>query len=131
MTLLLMLVEYLVAKGVCEGDGTDCFRDFVPESPDNVVVFREYSSDMFNPYAAHFHRSVQVLVRNKDAAAARAKAVRVYEQFVSPFEDLRIDFSDTDWGQVYLRQTPFKLGQDESDRIIYCFNLGITTTTIE
>lgn len=131
MGLLLTIVNYLVASGVCTGDGDDCFRDFTPESPDNVVVLHEYSGDPLIPFTTHVHRSVQVTVRNKDAEAARSKAVQVCNAFRTTKEDQRIDFSDTSWGQVYIRQTPFKLKQDESDRVTYCFNLGITTNILE
>lgn len=131
MGLLLTLVQYLVRLGVCSGDGDDCFRDFMPEAPDNVVVLHEYSGDALSPYTQSVHRSVQVKVRNSDAEAARAKAVEVCRAFSTTAEDYRIDFSDTHWGQVYIRQIPFKLSQDESGRTVYCFNLGITTTIME
>ena len=131
MGLLLDLVSYLVASGVCDGDGVDCFRDFTPESPDNVVVLHEYSGDPLNPFTSHVHRSVQVTVRNVDAEAARAKAVQVCSVFRTENEDLRVDFSNNSWGQVYVRQPPFRLSQDERDRVTYCFNLGITTTNLE
>ena len=131
MSLLEVLSGYLVRLGVCIGDGVDCFRDFIPEQPDNVVVLYEYGSDKVLPYDTNVHRSVQVRVRMKDADAARAKAVQACSAFRSLTEDNRIDFDDTRWGQVYIRQTPFKLSQDESDRVTYCFNLGITTTMLE
>lgn len=131
MSLLESLVEYLVKLSLCDGDGVDCYRDFMPEAPDNVVVLHEYSSDGFNPFTTTVHRSVQVMVRNSNAEAARDLAIAIYRAFVAPTENLRIDFSDTLWGQVYVRQTPFKLWQDESDRVAYCFNLGITTNILE
>lgn len=131
MSLLLAIVDYLVASGICQGDGEDCFRDFTPEAPDNVVVLHEYAGDDISPFTIHLHRSVQVRVRNKDAEAARRKAVEVCSAFRTESEDRRIDFSDSVWGQVYIRQAPFKLSQDESDRVIYCFNLGITTNIME
>ena len=131
MGLLLNLVNYLVVSNICEGDGIDCFRDFMPESPSNVVVLHEYAGDYLNPFTNNVHRSVQVAVRNEDAEAARAKAVQVCSAFRTENEDHRINFSSESWGQVYIRQPPFKLSQDESDRVTYCFNLGITTTNLE
>ena len=131
MSLLLDLVSYIVASGICEGDGVDCFRDFTPESPNNVTVFNEYSGDGLSPFTSSVHRSVQVLVRASDAESARAKAVQVCEAFITDREDRRIDFSESSWGQVYVRQPPFRLSQDESDRVTYCFNLGITTNNLE
>lgn len=131
MTLLEALIEYCVSKSVLVGDGEDSFRDFTPEAPDNVVVFHEYAGDPASQFTSAVHRSVQVKVRNKGAEAARSKALQVCNLFRTEAEDLRIDFSSTLWGQVYVRQLPFKLSQDESDRVTYCFNLGITTNILE
>lgn len=131
MSLLEVLSNYLVSKGICVGDGEDCFRDFTPEQPDDTVVLYEYGSDQVFPYTTNVHRSVQIRVRMKDAGAARAKAVLACAAFRSTTEDNRIDFDSTNWAQVYIRQLPFKLLQDESDRVTYCFNLGITTNIIE
>ena len=131
MSLLEALVAYCVAKGILIGDGEDAFRDYMPEAPDDVVVFHEYRGDPISPYTEHVHRSVQVKVRAKTSEAARSKALLVLNTFRSETENLRVDFSDALWGQVYIRQAPFKLQQDESDRITYCFNLGITTNILE
>lgn len=131
MTLLEYLVSYGVANGVLIGDGVDSFRDFMPPSPDSVVAFHEYAGDPVSPFTSAVHRSVQVKVRDVSAEAARTKALQVVGIFKSSTEDLRINFSGDTWGQVYIRQMPFKLEHDESDRVTYCFNLGITTNIIE
>lgn len=131
MSLLLTLINYCVAKGILVGDGEDAFRDFTPEIPDTVTVFHEYAGDPISPFSDHVHRSVQVKVRSTSAEAARVKALQVMSAFKSDTESLRVDFSEDTWGQVYIRQTPFKLQQDSSNRVTYCFNLGITTNIIE
>ena len=128
MTLLEDITAYLTAKGLVAGDGIDVFRDFKPESPDNIVSLHEYQGDAVSPFTDVVHRSVQVVVRNKSAVEAHALAVRLCKAFVSDDETLRIDFTPTRWGQVHIRQVPHKFSQDESDRIHYGFNLGITTT---
>lgn len=131
MSLLLNLVEYCTAKGILNGDGVDAFRDFTPETPDAVVVFHEYAGDPVSQLSDSVHRSVQVKVRDKSADAARSKALKVLSAFKSETESLRVDFSEDTWGQVYIRQLPFKLQQDGGNRITYCFNLGITTNILE
>lgn len=131
MSLLRTLVEYGVSNGVLVGDGEDSYRDFMPEAPDNLVVFHEYAGQPPTPLIDTAHRSVQIKVRNTSAEAARTKALQLFEIFRSDTEALRIDFSDTLWGQVYIRQTPFKLSQDTAGRVTYCFNLGITTNILE
>lgn len=131
MSLLLALIEYCVSNGVLVGDGEDSYRDFTPETPDSVVTFAEYAGDPISPFIDSVHRSVQVKVRSMDAEAARAKAVQLCELFKADSESLRVDFSTSLWGQVYIRQAPFKLSQDTAGRVTYCFNLGITTNILE
>lgn len=128
MTLLEDIVTYLTNLGLVVGDGEDAYRDFKPESPDNIVSLHEYAGDPASPFTEVVHRSVQVVVRDQSADAAREKARLLAAAFADVGETRRIDFTATRWGQVYLRQPPFKLSQDEQNRTHYCFNLGITTT---
>ena len=72
------------------------------------------------------HRSVQVTVRDKDADIARQKALEIFKLLST--DNRIVHFTTTRWGQVYLRQPPFKIKQDENDRVYYGFNVGITTT---
>ena len=131
MTLLEDIVTYLTSLGLVEGDGIDVYRDFKPESPDNIVSLHEYQGDPISPYTNVAHRSVQVVVRNTNAESAHALAIRLFKAFVPTTDSLRIDFTPNRWGQVHVRQAPHKFSQDESDRIHYGFNLGITTTISE
>lgn len=129
MTLLEDIVAYFTAKGLIEGDGVDAFRDFKPEMPDNIVSLHEYKGDPVSMYTDVVHRSVQVVVRNKSAVAAQDLAKRLCKALLDDMADnKRIDFTPTRWGQVHIRQAPYKFSQDESDRVLYGFNLGITTT---
>ena len=131
ITLLEQLVAYCVNSGVLVGDGEDAFRDYMPEIPDALVAFHEYTGDPLSQLTSAVHRSVQVKVRDTSADAARNKALQVLQLFISESESRRVDFSEDAWGQVYVRQPPFKLQQDNSNRVTYCFNLGITTNILE
>lgn len=126
--LLLDIVEYFVSNGLAEGDGEDCFRDFSPEEPDDVIVLYEYAGSPPVDFDEIVHRSVQVTVRSKDPDVARNKALALYE--ILHVEDVskRVDFTESRWGQVSLRQTPFKIKIDENGRAVYGFNMGVTTT---
>lgn len=128
MSLLEDLVAYLVAKGLVTGDGEDVFRDFKPDSPDNIVSLHEYKGDPVLPHTDVVHRSIQVIVRNTSATDACEKSKKLFRAFSSYDNAQRIDFTPTRWGQVHIRNTPHKLMQDEKDRSHWVFNLGITTT---
>jgi hypothetical protein len=127
MTLLEDIIAYLVGVGLVAGDGIDAFRDFIPDDPDNIVCLYEYPGEPIGPYSDTAHRSIQVIVRNKNASEAQKHANALCGAFRPLSESLRIDFTTTRWGQVYVRQTPFKIKQDERNRTQYGFNLGITT----
>lgn len=124
--LLLDIVTFLADNGVVQGDGVDAFRDFTPEAPDSLVVLHEYKGDPAVAYDPNVHRSVQITARDKDADVARQKALKIYKLLTS--DNLIVQFTPDRWGQVYLRQTPFKISQDDNDRVTYGFNIGITTT---
>lgn len=124
--LLLDIVTFLTDNGVVQGDGVDAFRDFTPDAPDSLVALHEYKGDSAVAYDPNVHRSVQVTARDKDADVARQKALRIYKLLTS--DNLIVQFTPDRWGQVYLRQPPFKIGQDNNDRVTYGFNIGITTT---
>ena len=126
--LLLDIVEYFVSNGLADGDGEDCFRDFSPEEPDDVIVLYEYIGSPAVDFDEIVHRSVQVTVRSKDPDVARDKALALYKILYVEDGSRRVDFTKSRWGQVSLRQPPFKIKIDENDRIVYGFNMGITTT---
>lgn len=124
--LLLDIVIFLMDSGIVQGDGVDAFRDFTPEAPDSLVALHEYKGDPAVSYDQNVNRSVQVTVRDKDADVARRRALEIYKLLMS--DNLIVHFTSDRWGQVYLRQPPFKISQDNNDRVTYGFNIGITTT---
>lgn len=124
--LLLDIVTFLADNGIVQGDGIDAFRDFTPEKPDSLVALHEYKGDPAVAYDPNVNRSVQFTSRDKDADVARRRALEMYKLLTS--DNLIVNFTPDRWGQVHLRQPPFKISQDENDRVTYGFNVGITTT---
>jgi hypothetical protein len=108
-------------------DDVDFYRDFMPLTPDSVVSAYEYPGSPGVPYDAAVHRSVQIIVRGWDPDIVRARTLQIYNLLRA--ENRIIEFTEARWGQVYLRQPPFKMETDELNRVKYGFNLGITTTS--
>lgn len=123
--LLLDLVTYLQVKGVVGSDGVDVFRDFSPDTPDSVVVLFEYAGtpDSVSEVGV---RSTQVMVRDLNAEQARRKAWDIYNVLNVP-KDRIIYLTSSRWAIILPRQTPFKIGVDEQNRILWGFNLAVTT----
>ncbi len=127
--LLLDIALFLKNAGLVVDDGVDLFRDFTPEEPNNLVALHEYSGTNALLYDPSVHRSVQILCRNNEADLARQKALSIYKLFVDNQSQVgAVKLTDDRWGQVFLRQTPFKYKIDENNRVYYVFNIGITTT---
>lgn len=129
MSLLLEdILEELVNQGFYNGLGLDAFWDKMPSSPDRCLVVYEYTGLPEVPYESAVHRSVQVTCRNTSASLAKIDAERVHEFIVTSLEeDGRIDFNGR-FTQTSLRQTPFKIDEDDRSRVIFGFNIGITTS---
>lgn len=128
-TLLLDIATFLVAQHMCVADGTDLFRDIIPEKPDSLVSLYEYKSDPPSLFDQAVNRSVQITCRDKNSDVARQKALAIYK-CIDSFRDEAgsVYFTPNRFGQVHFRQTPFKMKIDENDRAYYTFNMGITTS---
>ena len=122
------ILEYLVQNEICTGVGTDAFWDKVPDSPDVCYAVFEYDGMPEVPYEEAMHRSVQLICRASNSIDAKANATRVYSLIRSDLDEVgRIDFNGR-FTQTTLRQTPFKMDEDEKSRVVYGFNMGITTS---
>lgn len=123
------LAQYLIANGIGTGDGNDIFRDFTPDTPDNIVVFYEYAgSPVIGPIDAA-NRSIQVRVRDKSYASARSRIHQIYRLLHTPEESVKIGLPNGRWMIGTARQTPYKLMEDSAKRTVYAFNYAVLTYT--
>jgi len=125
--LLLDMVNFWITEGLVTADGTDIFRDLLPDQPDNCVAIVEYAGEVsfINNLA---NRSVQVRVRNTNHSTAKSKIVALYDSVYDPEAEIRIiDFTAGRWGIVKPRNYPYSLTRDEDKRYIFVFNMGIVT----
>ena len=129
MSLLLEdILTELVNQGIYNDMGIDAFWDKMPSSPDRCITLYEYTGLPEVPYEDAVHRSVQVTCRNTSASLAKIDAERVHEFIVTSLDETgRLDFNGR-FTQTSLRQTPFKIDEDDLSRVIFGFNMGITTS---
>lgn len=122
------IAEYLQDKDLIAGEGIDTFFDVFPDEPNNIVVIYEYGgAATMQPFDDTEHVSLQISARCTSAAAAKAKATDICNALASFGESRLVKFTDSRYGQVYIRQRPFKLRTDDKNRSIYGFNIGVTT----
>jgi hypothetical protein len=124
--LLKDIQAYLIAGGLGTADGTDLFRDKIPDSPDAIIVLSEYIGSPGSLGIGASDRSVQVIVRHTTYTAAKLKSWNVYKRLVDEENPIK-NFTLTRWGIVHSRHTPIKFEEDSQARILFVFNLGITT----
>jgi len=129
MSLLLEdILTELVDNALYNGMGVDAFWDKMPANPDRCISVYEYTGLPEVPYEDAVHRSVQVVCRNSSASLAKIDAERVHEFIVTRLDETgRIDFNGR-FTQTTLRQTPFKIDEDDLNRVQFGFNMGITTS---
>lgn len=119
------VATYLIAQGQAVAVGTDIFLDSRPDSPDNLVSVFEYAGEP-STIQDDLSRRIQVLVRNKSYATARAKAWAIHAALDKP--DTRTLTMNSRRAWVRALQQPFKLETDAANRVVFVFNLGVRTS---
>ena len=116
---------YLVAQGLANGISTDVFLDTRPDNPDDVISIFEYPGPP-TTIQDDISRRVQIMVRNKSYASARAKAWAIFNLLDRP--DDRIITVNGRRGWFKALQQPNKLDIDANNRVIFVFNLEVLTS---
>lgn len=129
MSLLLQdILEYLVDNELCEAVGTDAFMDKRPDQPDTCFTIYEYEGMAEAPYeTVATHRSVQLTYRAPTAAEAKVGITKAHNLIRSSLDETGVIYFNGRFTQTSIRQTPFKLLEDSNARVVYGFNMGITT----
>lgn len=122
------IAQFLVEREICEGLAVDIFTDKLPDAPDNCYAIFEYDGLPEMPWESAVHRNVQIICRGTTASIAKANATSVHNLIKESLDETgRIDFNSR-FTQTTLRQTPFKVDEDEKNRVVFGFNLGVTTS---
>jgi len=113
---------YFATKGVLD---IPFFYDTFLDSPDFAAALFEYQGQSAPPKVEGVSRSLQLNVRDKNSVLARNKIQEMYNLLEA--EGSIIYVTPERWGQITLRQPPFKMRIDEKGRTYYCFNFGLIT----
>lgn len=123
------LVEWLVQEHLVEGDGIDTFRDYIPDSPENLVALIEYDSILPSIRVKRTAvRYVQINVRNLSNDAAKRKCYDIFHLFDSSDEAI-IELPSGRWAIMIPKQLPFKVSTDDNGLTTWAFNVAITTNS--
>ena len=119
-----MLTEigaYLATKNVGTV-GTDIFLGLMPDQPDNCVSLFEYAGSPPDLHWAGEYPGLQVRVRNKSYAAARAKIGEIAKELHGLHEQM---LSGTRYLLIKARGSPEILKRDASNRVELVLNFEV------
>lgn len=122
--LLEEIIAYIISNKLANKKDTDIFKDYSPKHPDNCVIVYEYAGSPAADWDPVSVRSVQIVVRDKSVVSAKSLSWKIFK-ILSPEGGLMTIGSRK--VIVANRNTPIKIGVDESGRNLVAFNLGITT----
>lgn len=126
--LLIDMAAYFVVRGLATGDGVDVFRDYTPDTPDDVIALYEYAGMPMGRPSEAVNRNVQIRVRDKSTSQARSRINAIYDLMCNPYETV-LNLPNGRWMIGTPKQTPYKLMEDTNRRAIYVFNYGVLTYT--
>lgn len=121
MSLLADFETYLKSNNVLDV----LYQDFMPDTPVTVASIYEYSGNTPEPQVAGATRSLQVVTRDTSPDVSRQHCFDIYKALQT--EDGIINLTPDRWCGIYLKQPPFKLKMDQQGRVLYVFNLIVTT----
>jgi len=112
---------YLATKNVGTV-GTDIFLGLMPDQPDNCVSLFEYAGSPPDLHWAGEYPGLQVRVRNKSYAAARAKIGEIAKELHGLHEQM---LSGTRYLLIKARGSPEILKRDASNRVELVLNFEV------
>lgn len=119
------LVKGMIVAKLCEEMDKDIFVDYFPAEPDECIALIEYAGTGIAMYTDTSVRSVQVTCRGRNLYDTQQKCWKVFDYFNTHDNILRLPNCTV---LVGLRQTPFRMSQDDKGRERWVFNMGITFT---
>ena len=122
--LLEQIINHLIAGGFASAKDVDIFKDYSPEDPDNCIVVYEYNGSPVARGTNMNVRAIQIVCRNLKAKEAKLLSWNIYNYLYK--QDYFIAFGARKC-LIALRNTPIKTGVDEKNRLLWAFNLAITT----
>ena len=121
--LLKDIKNYLISKSIdTEGN---IFLDFLPPSPDNLLVIHEYQG---GPGSGKLtERRIQIECRNSNSITGKSliNSIRNTLDDESPEQTIILNTNRTTVFKAL--QEPYKLGIDDKKRIIYVCNFRVIT----
>lgn len=122
--LLDAIINFIIAAGKASVKDTDIFKEYASKDPNDVIILYEYAGSAPAPFTNMSVRSIQVVVRSKQSQTAKTKSWGLYNLFHKSDSFIIIGARKC---LIEMRNTPIKIGVDSTDRILWAFNMALTT----
>lgn len=125
MDTLSELISYLVANLNYAGEDVDVFRHITPDEPSNVTVVVPYGGSSTPLFTDTSTKKYQINVRRHKHSDAYNECKRI-QKVLRSSSSVYIKLDSMDCPIAFLDE-PFKLKIDEKNRVVYAFNISITS----
>lgn len=122
------IAGYLIANGIVTAIGQDLFLDSRPPEPPAVVCLIEYPGQGTETGIEATERRIQVVVRDHQYQAARAKSWEIFNLLdKAPERGNGLQLTGERWAIIKALQTPALIEVDSKGRQIFVFNIAVVT----
>ena len=124
-TLLEDLTKYFINCNLATEVGKDIWYDYDPDEPAQAIIIQEYDSKSNSVVCNDASvRYVQITARDVSSTWASSKAWQIYKYLMSIDNVIHLD---NRWLMFSIKNSPIKIKNDSKQRIVYGFNLFMTT----
>jgi hypothetical protein len=109
-------------------ESNNCFLNYVPESPINLVTIKDTGGQGNIYNFSHSIRSAQIYVRNENSNDAHLLIWSIYEALINTTNGGFL-FIDDRKMQIKAKNQPISLGKDNNNYHEFSFNVDVYTRT--
>lgn len=129
MELIEEIATYIINSGEATALATDIFLNFTPKNPDESVFVKEYNLSDTSSDGEYGVRDIQISNRSKSKTTCRSNSNALIALFKATDKQLTLPVR----GKVIcnIKNRPLPIDNDDQGRVVYGFNISITTTLID
>lgn len=125
MDTLTELINYIVAKNNLAGEDSDIFRHILPDDPPDAITIIPYGGSSTPLFIDTSVKNFQINVRRSTRTQAYADAEAIRKS-LRPLDSPFIALASMEC-PIEFKDMPFENGISQTNKIVYAFNISITS----
>lgn len=117
------IITYLTDLGVVSGYEVDCFINYFPEEPANIVAIFERPGLGTRKQVDCITRKFEIYVRNTDPVNGNAKIFEIFNA-LDKDDETSVDLTADRWAVITAQNTPSLDGVDAFERHIFHYEIN-------